>query len=282
MFNVGARRAGSSTALFAGKTKFSLFERSWPRASTGRPSVQRQHDAGPARCAADLADDTRGLPLPAPLRCPTRRPRQGFMSPAYLDAVRATDRLLGDVVASIEANDAWPASTVLVAHRRPRRQGPRSHTRPDELVELPDPVHGLGPGVEPGTDLYDLNPDYRDPGTQRTEATPRRASRSATATWPTSSPTCSAWPACPAARSTPPRTSTSADRTAVRDRRWRASSTTGTRWLRRSRRPLGGRGGCADLLETTVRCAGRRPSPVEPVEAQAHERLRPQPTSDGG
>jgi predicted AlkP superfamily pyrophosphatase or phosphodiesterase len=159
-------RADLKTAMFASKTKFSLFERSWDRAidrSTIRPANARlvrllRHD---------IANKTRGfrfVHLSAP---DVAGHAHGFMSPAYLDAVRATDRLLGKVVKSIQADDTLAGNTVLVVTADHGGKG-ANHRDPTKLANYRIPFIVWGPGVDHGADLYDLNPDYADPGRKRT------------------------------------------------------------------------------------------------------------------
>ena len=88
------------------------------------------------------------------------------MSRDYLAAVRATDKRLGKIVRSIRTSPA-AGRTVLVVTSDHGGKG-ADHFDPTRLANYRVPFIVWGPGVRPGTDLYDLNPDYKDPGTRRT------------------------------------------------------------------------------------------------------------------
>jgi len=161
VFNV-VRRAQLSTAVFASKRKFSLFERSWPR-SLDRSTIVPENTLLVRALRRDLAHQTRSFRF-VHLSAPDLAGHaHGFMSPAYLDAVRVTDRLLGYVVTSIEANDTLAGNTVLIVTADHGGKG-ASHRVPTRLVNYRIPFIVWGSGVDPGADLYDLNPDYLDPG----------------------------------------------------------------------------------------------------------------------
>jgi hypothetical protein len=165
VFNV-VHRAGLATAMFASKEKFSLFERSWGRA-IDRFTVRADNARMVRLLRRDLVHQTRAfrfVHLSAP---DIAGHAHGFMSPAYLDAVSETDRLLGRVVDTIEADDTLAGNTVLIVTADHGGKGP-GHRDPTKLADYRIPFLAWGAGVEPGADLYDLNPDYRDPGRKRT------------------------------------------------------------------------------------------------------------------
>jgi Type I phosphodiesterase / nucleotide pyrophosphatase len=158
--------AGGGTALFAGKTKFATFDRSWPDAID---RFEVDGDAG------DLVDDVR-----ADLASAKRRftflhialpdaagHASGWMSPAYVDAVAATDRLLGELLDTIDATPRLSRRLVVVLtadHGGPA--GERNHADAGDVEDYRIPFLIWGKRM-PGGDLYDLNPDYVDPGTSQ-------------------------------------------------------------------------------------------------------------------
>ncbi len=160
------------TALFASKSKFGLFERSWPK-GVDRYVLRADNDRLVRRVRADLADRDRAfrfVHLSAP---DVTGHAHGFMSQAYLDAVEATDRRLGRILASVEDDPDLAGHTALVLTADHGGRGP-SHRDPTKLFNYRVPFLVWGPGVAAGEDLYDLNPDYRDPGRRRTTYADRK------------------------------------------------------------------------------------------------------------
>lgn len=165
VFNV-VHDAGGSTAYFASKKKFSLWERSWPAAidtnvirEANRPLVRR--------FVSDLTTRTRSfrlLHLSAPDATGHDR---GFMSPAYLDAVAATDRLVGKVMTAIAASSSLAGHTAVILTSDHGGRG-SSHRAPGRSVNYTVPFMVWGPDVAAGADLYAINPTFTDPGRERT------------------------------------------------------------------------------------------------------------------
>ncbi len=159
-------RADLKTGLFASKDKFSLFERSWD-AAIDQFLVRLDNDRLIRRVRSDILHRNRGfrfVHLSAPDDVGHER---GFMSPAYLDAVRATDRRLRKIVAAIESNPRRARHTVLIVTAD---HGGKGHDHFDEtrLANYRVPLIAWGAGVTAGADLYDLNPDYAEPAKTRT------------------------------------------------------------------------------------------------------------------
>ncbi len=156
------------TALFASKTKFSLFNRSWP---IGVDTYRyREDNAELVRLVRrDLVEHPRAftfLHLSAP---DVAGHAYGFMSPRYLDAVRATDRRLGRILATLDDHPEIKNSLDLILtadHGGPR--GSHHHDNPTLRANYRVPFVVWGPGVSEGANLYALNPDYANPGRERT------------------------------------------------------------------------------------------------------------------
>ncbi|WP_127480100.1 alkaline phosphatase family protein [Nocardioides pantholopis] len=157
-------RAGGSSAVFAGKEKFTLFRRSWPRA------IDRfrftEDDAALVRAAQrDLVNHDRALTF-LHLRTPdTAGHADGFGSRTYLDAVARVDRLVGTLVATIERDDQLRQRTVVVLTSDHGGSGP-SHLPRARLGNYRIPFLVWGASIT-GGDLYALNPQRRDPGRGR-------------------------------------------------------------------------------------------------------------------
>ena len=156
-------KAGMNVALFAAKAKFSLFDRSWP--SINRVTIKEGKDTALVNAVrADLVDRDREFTL-LHLGDPDKTGHaRGFMSPAYLDAVRRTDSRIGTILETIDAHEELDdLIVVLTADHGGRGAGHSDRTR---LVNYRVPVLVWGAGVV-HDNLYDLSPAYQDPGKTR-------------------------------------------------------------------------------------------------------------------
>jgi predicted AlkP superfamily pyrophosphatase or phosphodiesterase len=158
--------AGRTTALFAGKTKFSLFERSWD-AGIHRYSIRFDNGQLTRMTRRDLLRHNRGftfLHLSAP---DSAGHAHGWNSPAYLKAVRATDRRLGTLVKAIRGHARLHNHLALLLTADHGGTG-KDHGDATRLVNYRIPFLVWGPTVTRGASLYRLNPDYANPGKRRT------------------------------------------------------------------------------------------------------------------
>lgn len=154
-------------ALFASKTKFSLFDRSWP------DSVDKYRYRSDNAALMRLARrDLVGHPKRALSFIHLSRPDEaghayGWMSPEYLDAVQEVDGLLGDLVRTIRHHDRLRKHVVLVVTADHGGSG-LDHDEAGQYANYRVPFFIWGRTVAQGADLYDLNADYADPGRART------------------------------------------------------------------------------------------------------------------
>jgi predicted AlkP superfamily pyrophosphatase or phosphodiesterase len=158
--------ASRPTALFASKTKFSLFERSWD-AAINKVRIRLDNSALTRLVRRDLLAHNRGftfLHLSAPDEAGHSR---GWNSPAYLDAVRATDRRLGRIMRTVNAHGRL-ANHLAVLVTADHGGWGKEHGDPTRLVNYRIPFLVWGATVARGDDLYGLNPDYANPGRRRT------------------------------------------------------------------------------------------------------------------
>lgn len=165
VFNV-VDSAKRDTGLFASKQKFSLFERSWD-AAIDRFVVREDNDRLVRVVRADIRDRARTfrfVHLSAP---DVTGHEKGFMTPAYLDAVAATDARLGRIIDAVEAKGDLADHTVLVVTADHGGKH-ASHRNPVKLYNYRVPFFVWGAGVARGENLYRLNDDYADPGRART------------------------------------------------------------------------------------------------------------------
>ncbi len=153
--------AGGSSALFASKTKFALWQRSWPD-GIARTEIDERN----ARLVRTLQDDIATTPrafrfLHLSLPDVVGHDR-GFMSPAYLKAVRRVDRLVGLAVGTIDADPALAEHTAIIVTSDHGGRG-ATHSDRGNIDNYRIAFMVRGPGVDAGADLYALNPDYRNP-----------------------------------------------------------------------------------------------------------------------
>lgn len=156
---------GGSSALFSTKDKFALYQRSWKR-GIDRFVVRGGQSRLVRTAIADLVSTDRTFTF-LHVSLPDRFGHTyGGMSAQYLNAVRRTDRHLGELLAAIDADTALTDDVAIVLTAdHGFLTGSTSHS-PKVLDDYRIPFIAWGAGVGAG-DLYDLNPDYRDPGTKR-------------------------------------------------------------------------------------------------------------------
>ncbi|WP_322919803.1 alkaline phosphatase family protein [Nocardioides renjunii] len=158
--------AGGSTALFASKTKFSLWKRSWPL-SIDTTRIKLDNALLARSVQRDLRTTERDfrfvhLSLPDSVGHDA-----GFMSKPYLRAVKRVDALVGGIVGAVTSDPELAAGTVVIVTSDHGGLGD-GHSEAGKLHNYRVPFLVSGPGVAAGTDLYELNPDYLDPGASRT------------------------------------------------------------------------------------------------------------------
>lgn len=154
------RAAGGSSAVFASKTKFRLWQRSWPRAFS-RFVVDLDNTSLLRTVRADLAQPRtfRFVHLSAP---DVVGHREGYMGRAYLAQVRRTDAQLGRLIRAVRTRQ--PGAVVVLTSDHGGRG--KRHDDATRLVNQRVPFVVWGPGVA-HRDLYALNPAYANPGTRR-------------------------------------------------------------------------------------------------------------------
>ncbi len=172
---------GLVTALFAGKDKFALFDRSWD-AVNGAPDITGEDDGRDKidrymylwdtsalvdSCLALLDSGAPGYTL-LHLRDPdTDGHAYGWMSAEYLEAVMRMDAYIGMVLEAVEGDPALDGSTAVIVTADHGGTG-TDHSDPSIQSNYTVQFHAWGPGIPAGADIYWLNPDDRlDPGSGR-------------------------------------------------------------------------------------------------------------------
>jgi hypothetical protein len=170
---------GGSTALFSAKPKFKFFARSWAthgatdrvgrndgRSKIDEVGISGNNRAIVGRVAAELRRDPKTFTFLHISVPDSIGHRHGFMGPAYLDAVRETDRLLGTLLRTVAGDPALRSSTVVMLTADHGGAG-AGHEDPAKLADYRVPFMVWGHGVARGRDLYAINPTFRNPGTSR-------------------------------------------------------------------------------------------------------------------
>jgi len=170
---------GGSTALYSGKTKFRFFERTWNthggpdrvgrndgRAKIDDVNLIPNNNRLVQKLNADLVTSPRTFTFLHLSLPDSAGHRHGFMGPSYLKAVQETDRLLGTVLGTVDAQPALRDHLVVLLNADHGGDG-SGHKDPTKLQNFRIPFMAWGAGVPAGRDLYTLNPTFRDPGSRR-------------------------------------------------------------------------------------------------------------------
>lgn len=155
--------ADGSSAVFAGKTKFRMWDRSWP-GTIDRFVVAADLESLTDQLVSDLTAERRDLTFFHIGTTDAVGHATGWDSPAYDAAVIEADRMIGRVLEAVRSDRERAAETIVVVtadHGGP--PGGRDHGDASALVDFQVPFVVWGPGVA-ADDLYELNPDYADPG----------------------------------------------------------------------------------------------------------------------
>jgi hypothetical protein len=172
---------GGSTAMFATKTKFALYKRTWNThgaadrtgADDGRAKIDRVIiDQNNTRVVAKLTAELRRSPREftfVHLSLPDRAGHaHRFMGREYLTAVQRTDQLLGKILNTVASRPALRRHTLVLLTADHGGRG-ASHYRASELQNYRIPFMAWGPGVPAGRNLYGLNSSVDSPGNSRTD-----------------------------------------------------------------------------------------------------------------
>ena len=156
--------AGGATALFAGKDKFAIYERSWPEA-IDEFEVETDADALVDETVSDLTTERRRLTFLHLALPDVAGHASGWMSSAYLAAVAETDLLLGEMLDTVDATPRLSKRLVVVLTAdHGGVPGEKDHDDASDVENYRIPFVVWGRGIGPA-DLYELNPDYAEPGT---------------------------------------------------------------------------------------------------------------------
>ncbi|MDN5893350.1 MAG: alkaline phosphatase family protein [Nocardioides sp.] len=156
---------GRRTGLFASKAKFALFHRSWAR-SIDRFTVITDNARLVAAVRRDLTPHPRAFTF-LHLSLPDEVGHaQGFMSPAYLQAVHRTDTRIGELMATVNRSRRLRRHLTVVVTADHGGLG-AGHSRAGRIANYRVPFLVWGAGVARGKNLYALSRTFRNPGPRR-------------------------------------------------------------------------------------------------------------------
>lgn len=152
------KQAGGKTAVFATKSKFALFDRSWPVSVDTSVIKVEQNLAITRALRADLGSTRRSFYF-LHLGLPDQRGHDyGWMSTQYLAAVEYVDRLVGSIMRQIRGDAALSSSTYIVfTSDHGGVPGTKNHGNATDWHNFRVPFAFWGAGVD-NVPLYELNP----------------------------------------------------------------------------------------------------------------------------
>ncbi|WP_158296609.1 alkaline phosphatase family protein [Nocardioides albidus] len=163
----GVHEAGGTTAVYATKSKFWLFERSWPKAVDKNVIEVERNGAVVKALLADLGTAPASFSFLHLGKPDQVGHHAGWMSAKYLRAVAKMDKLIGRVMAQVEATPSLRDNTVIVLTAdHGGIPGTRNHTTRTHRDNYRVPFAFWGAGVT-HAELYALNPDRAKPGRAR-------------------------------------------------------------------------------------------------------------------
>jgi hypothetical protein len=157
--------AGLTSSLFAAKGKLDLFTRSWPN-GVDHSLIRGDNTKLVTAARRDLRTTWRALTFLHISLPDVAGHHYGWLSPEYMEAVRESDYLVGQVLATIGRTAESRDHTMVVVTADHGGLGP-SHLDPRRYANFRVPFLVWGPGVPAGADLYAINPTYADPGKAR-------------------------------------------------------------------------------------------------------------------
>ena len=167
---------GGRTALFASKSKFAFFNRTWSRyGARDRVGVNNGRDkinhyvmrTDENQLTSAVVSRLTGSGTPAYTFVHLKGPDEsghstGFMSGSYLQAVADADARIGRILQAIDSQARLRDHTALIVTSDHGGLG-SGHGDATQAYNTTVPFFVRAPGV-PAADLYALNPDFANPG----------------------------------------------------------------------------------------------------------------------
>ncbi|GAA1502321.1 alkaline phosphatase family protein [Nocardioides humi] len=162
--------AGGTTAVYATKSKFWLFERSWPKAVDKNVIQVEKNGAVVKALRDDLATSPASFSFVHLGKPDQMGHKFGWMTPKYLRAVAKMDKLIGTIIAQVESSPSLRTSTVIVlTSDHGGVPGTKNHVWKKNREDYRVPFAIWGAGVD-RADLYAINPHRAAPGRSRPNA----------------------------------------------------------------------------------------------------------------
>ncbi|MBM7515950.1 alkaline phosphatase family protein [Nocardioides nitrophenolicus] len=159
--------AGGTTAVYATKSKFWLFERSWPKAVDKNVIQVEKNGAVVKALRSDLATDPASFSFVHLGKPDQVGHHSGWMSAKYLKAVAKMDALVGSIMDQVSSTPALRDNTVIVlTSDHGGIPGTKNHAIKTNREDYRVAFAFWGAGVAQ-KDLYALNPDRAKPGRSR-------------------------------------------------------------------------------------------------------------------
>ncbi|MCW2815231.1 MAG: hypothetical protein JWN84_2686, partial [Nocardioides sp.] len=148
------------------KTKFRLWQRSWPTA-LDRVEIRDEDDAAVVEAArTDLSLQDRALTFVHLGAADKAGHASGWLTPTYLDAVRSLDELVGLLLTDVDTLPELTDVTVVLTSDHGGMAGETQHSTPNKSANYTVPFVVWGPAIG-HADLYAVNPGYVAPGRTR-------------------------------------------------------------------------------------------------------------------
>lgn len=171
---------GRRTAYLASNSQLGLVDQSWDGTDggldpygvdNGRDKISRYVAAGGdsgvvTELQAMLQDRPPTLTVAHLSALDEAGHQYGWLRPGYRDALLATDRKVGRILNTIKASPSLAGHTLVVLTSEHGGSG-HDHADRTKLGNYKVPFMVMGPGVPAGASLYAMNPQYRNPGSDR-------------------------------------------------------------------------------------------------------------------
>lgn len=157
---------GESAAVFASKTKFDLFDRSWPTGVDKNYLRDEEDQEITTAAIADMSDQDRAFTFLHLAAADKAGHRHRWMSQEYLDAVVFLDGLVGQVLNAVDTDPDLADVTIILTADHGGVPGTRQHGDETKLDNYRVPFVVWGGDAVAGN-IYDYNPGYQSPGKKR-------------------------------------------------------------------------------------------------------------------